>query len=114
MRATFANAALLTLLSWASTVAATPSLQLKLSGANSVVDASNLKVVATVTNTGDETLKLLHDPNGPLSRLPANTFTLTHESGASPDFIGIRVRHMPYHDFHIVDHALSRRNMCPP
>lgn len=55
----------------------------------------NLKVVATVTNTGDETLKILNDPLGPLSKLPANTFIISDTKGASPKFTGIKAKYVP-------------------
>lgn len=54
-------------------------------------DVQNLKVIATVTNTGDETLKLLNDPRGPLSNMPADTFTIANLVGSSPSFTGIKV-----------------------
>jgi peptidyl-Lys metalloendopeptidase len=57
-----------------------------------VNDVSDLKVVTTVTNTGDETMKLLNDPSGVLDDFPTEAFAIRHsDSGASPDFIGVRV-----------------------
>ena len=53
----------------------------------------NLKVITTVTNTGDETLKLLNDPHGVLYAFPANTFTITFPAGPNPEFIGAMVHH---------------------
>jgi peptidyl-Lys metalloendopeptidase len=64
-------------------------------GPESVNGVENLKVVATVTNTGDQTLKVLNDPRGPLSTLPANTFDITDSAGARPAFTGIRVKYSP-------------------
>lgn len=83
---------LLTVLLGVTSVVATRRLELKLSGPNRVDGVHNLKVSATVINTGDESLKLLNDPNGPLSKIPTDTFSLSHESGLSPDFIGVMVR----------------------
>jgi peptidyl-Lys metalloendopeptidase len=60
-----------------------------------VTDVENLKLVATVTNTGTETLKILNDPLSPLSKLPAKTFTITDASGRSPIFTGIKVKYVP-------------------
>lgn len=60
-----------------------------------MANVENLKVVATITNTGDETLKILNDPRGPLSPLPANTFAITDANGASPNFTGIKVKYVP-------------------
>ena len=83
---------LIALVASAVAVSATPGLTLKLSGAEKVDGINNLKIVATVTNSGDETLKLLNDPRGPLSKLPTETFEIVHEeSGASPAFTGVKV-----------------------
>ena len=73
---------------------ATPKLQVQLlSDPSAVNDASNFKVLATIlmTNTGDETLTLLNDPRGPLSKIPAETFSIVHESGDVPEFVGVKV-----------------------
>jgi len=55
----------------------------------------NLKVTTTVTNTGDETLKLLNDPRGALSPFPENTFSITDPNGSSPSFNGAKVKYSP-------------------
>lgn len=55
----------------------------------------NLKVVATITNTGDETLKILNDPRSLLSKRPANKFSITDARGARPAFTGIKVKYSP-------------------
>lgn len=60
-----------------------------------MTDVNHLKVVATLTNTGDETLRLLNDPLSPLSRLPANTFAISNPNGAAPAFVGIRAKYVP-------------------
>ena len=72
-------------------VMATPELQVQLSGPSAVNGANNFKVSATITNTGDETLTLLNDPRGPLSKIPAETFSIVHESGDVPEFVGVKV-----------------------
>lgn len=65
-------------------------------GPESVSTVENLKVTATLTNTGDETVKLLNDPLSPLSKLPAETFKITSEAtGAKPTFTGARVKYVP-------------------
>ncbi|KAI0094340.1 deuterolysin M35 metalloprotease [Irpex rosettiformis] len=91
------RSSLLILLASALSVSATPKLSVKLSGARNVNDASDLKVTATVTNTGDETLKLLNDPRGPLSnKLPTQTFQIARQdSGAKPAFTGAVVKYVP-------------------
>ena len=89
------RAALIALAASAVAVSAAPGLSLKVSGPAAVDGVDNLKVTTTVTNTGDETLKLLKDPRGALSTIPANTFDITTDSGESPSFIGAKVKYVP-------------------
>lgn len=95
-----ARSSLLVLLGSVWSASAAPGLSLKLSGAQKVSGVSNLKVTATVTNTGDDILKLLNDPRGPLSKFPTETFEIAHQdTGASPTFTGVKVRaSSPFHD----------------
>ncbi|KAF9467834.1 hypothetical protein BDZ94DRAFT_1376555 [Collybia nuda] len=86
---------LIALVASAIAVSAAPGLSLKVTGPDAVNTVENLKVVTTVTNTGDETLKILNDPLGPLSKLPANTFTISDAKGASPKFTGIKAKYVP-------------------
>lgn len=87
------RSALVALIASAVAVSATPGLTVKLSGADKVNGVDNLKLVATVVNTGDETLKLLNDPRGPLSKMPTETFLIEHEAtGATPAFTGVKVQ----------------------
>ncbi|TFK65279.1 peptidyl-Lys metalloendopeptidase [Pluteus cervinus] len=79
----------------ASSVSALPSVALKLTGPDDVEHVADLKITATVTNTGDETLKLLKDPLSPLSTLPANTFRIEGTTGAVPAFVGIKAKYLP-------------------
>ena len=51
----------------------------------------NLKVTATIFNTGDETLKLLNDPRGVLDSFPENSFSITDATGSRPEFDGAKV-----------------------
>ena len=95
MFSTSLRAALIALAATVTAVSAAPGLSLKVTGPATVDGVENLKVVTTLTNTGDETLKLLNDPNGVLDTLPTETFTITNDSGASPDFIGVRVKYSP-------------------
>ncbi|KAF4622061.1 hypothetical protein D9613_009107 [Agrocybe pediades] len=76
-------------------VSAAPSLSLSLSGAKYVNAVGDLKVTATLTNTGDETVKVLHDPHGALSDMPADTFSIANEDGSVPNFAGIMVKYVP-------------------
>jgi peptidyl-Lys metalloendopeptidase len=55
----------------------------------------HLQIVATITNTGDETLKVLNDPRGPLNKLPTDTFAISDAKGAQPSFIGIKLKYVP-------------------
>lgn len=88
------RSALLALVSSAIAVSAAPGLSVRVGGPAAVDGIQNFKVVATVTNTGDETLKLLNHPNGPLSQRPTDTFFVAHEeSGAAPSFSGVKVSH---------------------
>ena len=87
------RAALIALAASAVAVSAAPGLSLKVSGPAAVDGVDNLKVTTTVTNTGDETLKLLKDPRGALSTIPANTFDITTDSGERPSFIGYKVKY---------------------
>jgi len=65
------------------------------SGPKAVDSVEHLKIVATVTNTGDETLKVLNDPRGPLNKLPTDTFVITDTTGAQPSFTGIKLKYVP-------------------
>ncbi|KAF4622161.1 hypothetical protein D9613_009110 [Agrocybe pediades] len=81
--------ALTIITSLALVVEAKSSLLLKTTGPDSVTAVYNLHVVTTLTNTGDDTLKLLNHPGTVLSKLPTHNFDITHESGARPSFRGV-------------------------
>jgi len=86
------RASLVALVASAVAVSATPGLSLKISTPSVDVDGlENLKVTTTITNTGDETLKLLNDPRGVLDSFPENSFTITDASGSRPLFTGAKV-----------------------
>ncbi|EIN05799.1 peptidyl-Lys metalloendopeptidase [Punctularia strigosozonata HHB-11173 SS5] len=89
----FFRAALLALVSSAVAVSATRGLTLSVSGPESVADVENLKIVTTVKNTGDETLKLLNNPSSVLRKAPTNSFSIADHTGASPSFNGIVVKY---------------------
>lgn len=56
----------------------------------------NLDLKTTLTNTGDETLKLLNDPRGALNKLSTDSFSVVNEAtGASPSFLGFKVKYVP-------------------
>ncbi|KAF6745355.1 hypothetical protein DFP72DRAFT_856493 [Ephemerocybe angulata] len=82
-------------LATALSVAATPGLTLKVEGASSVTDVDNFKVSAILTNTGDETLKILNDPSGPLSNLPTDSFSIVNSQGSSARFAGAKAKYVP-------------------
>ncbi|PPR01230.1 hypothetical protein CVT24_005994 [Panaeolus cyanescens] len=90
LRATF-----IALTSLAIAVSASPSLSLKVSGVESVNNVENFKVKTTITNTGAETVKVLNDPRGALSKMPTDTFTITNTKGDKPSFSGIKVKYVP-------------------
>jgi peptidyl-Lys metalloendopeptidase len=64
-------------------------------GPEAVDSVEHLQIVATITNTGDETLKVLNDPNGPLNKFPTDTFVITDAKGAQPSFKGIKLKYVP-------------------
>jgi peptidyl-Lys metalloendopeptidase len=78
---------------------AVPGLSLHISGPKTVEGIENLKLVATVNNTGDETLKLLNDPRGLLSTMPTRKFIIRNAAGEEPLFTGAMVKYVP------ADHA---------
>ncbi|KAF5316045.1 hypothetical protein D9619_006759 [Psilocybe cf. subviscida] len=86
---------LLAFASLAVNVSAAESLYMRVSGPTEVDGVENMQVVVTVTNTGNETLKILNDPRGPLSTRPTNTFSITDASGAKPAFTGIKLKYVP-------------------
>ncbi|KAF9449833.1 peptidyl-Lys metalloendopeptidase [Macrolepiota fuliginosa MF-IS2] len=90
------RSALLAVAVSAAVANAARSLSLKVAGPASVDGVDNLKVTTTLTNDGDETLKLLNDPLSPISQLPAETFQVTSDStGAKATFSGIKVKYIP-------------------
>ncbi|KAG8698898.1 hypothetical protein FRC09_006951 [Ceratobasidium sp. 395] len=62
---------------------------------HAITDVDDLHVVATVSNTGTETLRLLRDPRSPLSQYPTETFGVINSKGARAAFSGIKVRYSP-------------------
>ncbi|KAI0375429.1 peptidyl-Lys metalloendopeptidase [Pilatotrama ljubarskyi] len=89
------RATLIALIASAVAVSAERGLSLKVSGPEAVDGVDSLKVTTTLTNTGDETLKLLNDPRGALHTLPANSFSITTDAGESPSFVGVKVKYVP-------------------
>ncbi|KAF8874814.1 peptidyl-Lys metalloendopeptidase [Mucidula mucida] len=81
----------------AMSASAAPSLSLSVTGADSVVDVNNLEVATTVTNTGDETLKILNDPSSVLvSDYATNSFSIASlADNASPKFTGVKLKYVP-------------------
>ncbi|GLB42303.1 putative to MEROPS metallopeptidase family M35 [Lyophyllum shimeji] len=89
------RATLIALVASAVAVSAAPGLSVKVAGPEAVTGVDNLKVKTTITNTGDEILKILNEPHSPLSKLPAKTFKVTDANGAAPAFTGIKVKYSP-------------------
>ncbi|KAG8789538.1 hypothetical protein FRC12_013387 [Ceratobasidium sp. 428] len=84
------------LFSTALLASADRSLSLKVTAPGSVVtDVDNLRVAATVSNTGSETLRLLRDPRSPLSQYPTETFGVVNSKGGRAAFSGMKVRYSP-------------------
>ncbi|KDQ12121.1 hypothetical protein BOTBODRAFT_189398 [Botryobasidium botryosum FD-172 SS1] len=76
-------------------VSAERRLSLEVNAPASVLHVDNLSVKTTITNTGDETVKLLNDPRSPLSTWNTDTFSITNGNGATPNFTGVKVRYIP-------------------
>ncbi|KAG5720804.1 Peptidyl-Lys metalloendopeptidase, partial [Termitomyces sp. T112] len=64
-------------------------------GEPTVAGVDKLIVKTTITNTADEILTLLNHPESPLNKLPANTFTITHATGITATFTGIKAKYVP-------------------
>ncbi|KAM5544362.1 hypothetical protein V8D89_002022 [Ganoderma adspersum] len=95
MFSTSLRPALITLAATAAAAQAAPGLSLKVSGPDAVNGVENLKVITTLVNIGDETLKLLNDPRSTLHTFPTNAFAITTNDGASPAFTGVKVKYSP-------------------
>ncbi|EEB91249.1 hypothetical protein MPER_10425, partial [Moniliophthora perniciosa FA553] len=76
-------------------VSASRGLSLTVSGPTSVDGVDSLKVVTSLLNTGDETLKILKDPRGVLSTLPTDSFAISDVQGAIPKFTGVKAKFVP-------------------
>ncbi|PFH45487.1 hypothetical protein AMATHDRAFT_71656 [Amanita thiersii Skay4041] len=72
---------------------AAPRLSVEVSGPSSAPGVETMHVTTTITNTGDVSLKLLNEPNGPLTDIPTNTFDIMGIDGHAPEFIGIQVKY---------------------
>jgi hypothetical protein len=70
---------------------ALPSLSLRVHGPQIVYAVDNLVLITNIFNTGNETLKLLNDPQGPTSKTPTNKFDIRSSAGERPLFTGIEV-----------------------
>lgn len=86
------SVAIIALLASSSAVFAGPAVSISLAGKNSVTNVDNFKVVAKVTNSGDETLTLLNDPATLLTpNWNTNTFRIASAKGVIPEFKGVAV-----------------------
>ena len=64
-------------------------------GPSNVGGVDNFKVEATITNTGNETVKLLDDPRTLASATPVDKFSIVHANGGNPSFSGVFVKYSP-------------------
>ncbi|KAF8174093.1 deuterolysin M35 metalloprotease [Pholiota molesta] len=55
----------------------------------------DLRVLATVTNMGNKTMRILNDPRGSLSDFPTDTFKITDRNGVQPRFKGVKLKYIP-------------------
>ncbi|TFK74717.1 deuterolysin M35 metalloprotease [Pluteus cervinus] len=78
-----------------TTVSALSQLSLGISGPPFVDGIDKLRLTTTLTNTGDETLRVVNDPRSPLSNIPTDTFNIQNAEGAKPEFIGIITKYSP-------------------
>ncbi|KAL0064175.1 hypothetical protein AAF712_008897 [Marasmius tenuissimus] len=78
-----------------SVCSATKLLSVSTSAPASSDDVTGLEVVTTVTNTGDETLKLLNNPMSVLSKWATNSFEVYNGDGVTAKFNGLFVRYSP-------------------
>ncbi|KAJ8075557.1 hypothetical protein AAF712_008898 [Marasmius tenuissimus] len=78
-----------------SAASATKLLSVGVSAPSSSFDVSGLEVTTTITNTGDETLKLLNHPYSVLSKWATNSFDVKNADGVAAEFTGIKVRYSP-------------------
>ncbi|KAF9259016.1 zincin [Marasmius fiardii PR-910] len=85
--------ALVTLAAFLSAVSAAKLLSVSISAPSTSADVSDFEVVTTVTNTGDETLKLLNNPDSVLSKWATNSFEISNADGVKPKFTGVHVRY---------------------
>ncbi|EJD37461.1 peptidyl-Lys metalloendopeptidase [Auricularia subglabra TFB-10046 SS5] len=72
------------------------ALSVSLAGTEHFVGVANAVVSATVTNTGDETVKLLNAPNSVLSRGPTDAFAIASADGKVPRFHGLFAKYTPH------------------
>jgi peptidyl-Lys metalloendopeptidase len=104
----YLHASLVALVSYTVTVSVAPGLTVKTPTPNANVDGlENLKVTATITNTGDLTLKLLNDPRGVLDAFPENSFNITGATGSRPLFNGAKVSCGSGHPINMCIHAFG-------
>ncbi|PIL25448.1 hypothetical protein GSI_13338 [Ganoderma sinense ZZ0214-1] len=98
--------ALIILVVTATAACAAPGLALKVTVPDAIEGVENLRAITTLTNTGDQTLKLLNDPRGALHTFPTNAFAITTENGASPSFTGMKVKYSPGRAAKLTDPSL--------
>lgn len=92
---------LLILFAFVVTAAATRSLTVEVSAPKNVTNVDSFNVLTTITNTGDEILRLINNPATPLFSLAAplaslvtNPFIVMDSNGGQPNFT-IEARHLP-------------------
>jgi peptidyl-Lys metalloendopeptidase len=83
---------------------ALPSLSLRVHGPQIVYAVENLVLITNISNTGNETLKLLNNPQGPTSKTPTNKFDIRSSAGERPLFTGIEVNYDPFKAANTGDH----------
>lgn len=85
-------AAVVALLAGSSGAFAAPSVSVSFDGQKTVTDVDNFNFVAKVTNSGDEALALLNDPNTLLTpKWNTKSFHISSAEGVVPEFKGVTV-----------------------
>lgn len=86
------SSAVLAFLAGSTAVLASSGVSVTFAGEKVVNDVDNFKVVAKVTNTGDETLTLLNDPKTLLTpNWATKAFHISSAEGVVPEFKGVAV-----------------------
>ncbi|KAG8914197.1 hypothetical protein FRC02_005076, partial [Tulasnella sp. 418] len=75
---------------------AVKDISVSITGSGSTIDADNFKIKTIITNTGDESVTLLNEPNSVLTpQWKTNIFGVVANNGAAARFKGMKVKWSP-------------------